>query len=1491
MSKFLFRIVAILMVPFLILDPMASEAMASPNWPNPLSMNPSLQGRFNEEALAGALGDPITPLIKKAKLFWTMGSGSPFSDFGGLVPEMAGHTGHSPRWERTDNHPGHIQMSKRHNDGSGQKPRQSASAPQDFSRAPAKSKTPLLTRRQWMRGFGIVGVVALLVWIFWPQKNNKVAQAPSQPIRLNPQEAREERIKTRMVAAARLAVNRINAGFLEGSPDRDAILLLLNQFVDHPRLLPIQPSEDNEYPYMYVDANDGGAIRVDYALMDMVSDYYLDAALVHEMTHVLPRQVARQKLMQRLHYDDAKSLMYQDGPAGDAFRHSYKIYTALGSREENEAHENEVLRYGRGLARLQSIPFSEYLRTQAVRNPYFEIYLNHLRPDGTVNLGDVAVDMIMNGIKIGPGRQYVLIVTASKEGIVSVQSTNKAAQGISTKTLPLSYLSDIERQRFRQWLSGWLNDPKFYEIPAGTPLATLRNELPVLGASYFAPAPEINPYSTSRYPSLGEKATERLIDAIFTGVLQPGTAIGQLELAKQFRVSQAVVRDAFNRLEYLGLIDKPRNRGASVKNLTRLEVVQHIELRILLEKKAFIDALNSMTEQDVVELRQLANAMADANRPYAEVQFHRRIWQLAHNSFLYQSLDSSSCPLFAFGALLSRNPLQVREARVASAQALIGAMVSKNVSAVKNRLTGYIFGAYHDFYSSNTPDIRSFLEYPSKRIFANIQNADKPAALEVQATQWSAESGASWPVSQFIRRYRDRGNSGKAIDELEIEGRTIKIGGGSFAETLWVCLNLIKEKSDSGVKAKEVAEQLRAHGLSPALMANHLLALTELQLLVRDRRAGGNAYHYQLSPSVRMALEKDPDALVRLLTAEPLQHAYHVRERVDPAELKVITDALQSNAGDTSVARPAPAVVPAEFNPFGGRHGPLGMPEDPDGGAASPRSHPSGKSAPDAAPAALIAGVEEREPFAKSGISRETAPIRADKFGNPLGALEFPHFKDAYDYLDHGDSVRTHLSNDRLYYGLYARDVEWFLDEAILDKSGNKPLTLDEIVNTRDARYVVGRIQPEGRWVIRRERDALQGWNYSTKQNFAGPLDKGDKGKIEDALQSALKTLGYTLKELELVLRERSHSLKFEVRSLHDFKGERDRNTDTIILHKSLLDNPDALLIVMIDEIRHVMTGEEDETNTAPALKVSAKAIGVKRLFDGLVALGTSDLVLAQVTLLHTDIAAKRAETIDWSAYEDNFAAIARQLLRDKGEALDSQGHPRQTMPLGGSNNSAGSDAQKADRVQTSIRISDSLLKTVKHRLIVLNTNLTELLQTLITQWLDDPAVQNEVREEILGAENSPSAGKTIQTSFRLTKDTLQKLQHQLIDLNLHRQMNQVIILLLQRWLRAGGGSNSGETGAPSGTEPRPMLSSRAKPRTFVSGIILALAGIMDWYLKAHTRGGTSCELAKMGAFVLPMIFFRPLESLAILVWRKFRAALPAQSNRLKTFQSLPTAA
>lgn len=104
----------------------------------------------------------------------------------------------------------------------------------------------------------------------------------------------------------------------------------------------------------------------------------------------------------------------------------------------------------------------------------------------------------------------------------------------------------------------------------------------------------------------------QLRDAIMTGALQPGTQLGEAELAARFQVSRGPLREAMQRLVSEGLLRSERHRGLFVIDLEPGDVYDIYAARAAIERAAAIRIMRGDRECAIAVLDDAVAAMVDA---------------------------------------------------------------------------------------------------------------------------------------------------------------------------------------------------------------------------------------------------------------------------------------------------------------------------------------------------------------------------------------------------------------------------------------------------------------------------------------------------------------------------------------------------------------------------------------------------------------------------------------------------------------------------------------------------------------------------------------------------------------------------------------------------------------------------------------------------------------------------------------------------------------
>jgi DNA-binding GntR family transcriptional regulator len=101
-------------------------------------------------------------------------------------------------------------------------------------------------------------------------------------------------------------------------------------------------------------------------------------------------------------------------------------------------------------------------------------------------------------------------------------------------------------------------------------------------------------------------------DAIVRGEFVPNQRLVEADLSAQFTASRASVRSALIELTNEGLVERVQNRGARVRAVSLEEAVEISEVRMMLESLCAAKAAERITDAEIIELRELGEAMRAA---------------------------------------------------------------------------------------------------------------------------------------------------------------------------------------------------------------------------------------------------------------------------------------------------------------------------------------------------------------------------------------------------------------------------------------------------------------------------------------------------------------------------------------------------------------------------------------------------------------------------------------------------------------------------------------------------------------------------------------------------------------------------------------------------------------------------------------------------------------------------------------------------------------
>jgi len=165
---------------------------------------------------------------------------------------------------------------------------------------------------------------------------------------------------------------------------------------------------------------------------------------------------------------------------------------------------------------------------------------------------------------------------------------------------------------------------------------------------------EFTPIKTKR---LYEEIVEQIKQLITDGSLKPGDKLlSERELAEQFQVSRASVREAIRTLEMLGVIDIRPGEGTFIRGMDAVDIIRPLAMFLAVERSSLLDMFEmrrifeagtvslaaeraTQEELDQIEamldmMRERLNVLDPEKGEEYDTAFHYAVAEATHNSLL-----------------------------------------------------------------------------------------------------------------------------------------------------------------------------------------------------------------------------------------------------------------------------------------------------------------------------------------------------------------------------------------------------------------------------------------------------------------------------------------------------------------------------------------------------------------------------------------------------------------------------------------------------------------------------------------------------------------------------------------------------------------------------------------------------------------------------------------------------------------------------------------
>ena len=129
------------------------------------------------------------------------------------------------------------------------------------------------------------------------------------------------------------------------------------------------------------------------------------------------------------------------------------------------------------------------------------------------------------------------------------------------------------------------------------------------------------------------KAYEKIRDMILTGSKYPGSRLVLSELEEELGIGRGPIREALMRLDRSGLVKNIPYKGAVVeKPPTQKEILHIYDLRVDIEAKLAVEAMENLTDADILKLEKLHEIMGKFPKDHYSFdrQFHCLIYEASN---------------------------------------------------------------------------------------------------------------------------------------------------------------------------------------------------------------------------------------------------------------------------------------------------------------------------------------------------------------------------------------------------------------------------------------------------------------------------------------------------------------------------------------------------------------------------------------------------------------------------------------------------------------------------------------------------------------------------------------------------------------------------------------------------------------------------------------------------------------------------------------------
>jgi DNA-binding GntR family transcriptional regulator len=231
---------------------------------------------------------------------------------------------------------------------------------------------------------------------------------------------------------------------------------------------------------------------------------------------------------------------------------------------------------------------------------------------------------------------------------------------------------------------------------------------------------------------LAAQVERRFMEWMLRDNARPGTAINELELARQFGVATTGIREFLNRFQRFGLIEKRPNAGWVFKGFTRDFALELFEIREMFELRSALAFANLANDSPLwVQLERihdehlnLQDEIQDRYHDFSELdsRFHHLVNSSVPNRFIDSFYDIITLIFHYHYQWNKRDERQRNEVAIREHLAYIEALLGRNVTMVELACRAHLASAKETLIRASTGQSRAAMS-PAARSDSNAKLA------------------------------------------------------------------------------------------------------------------------------------------------------------------------------------------------------------------------------------------------------------------------------------------------------------------------------------------------------------------------------------------------------------------------------------------------------------------------------------------------------------------------------------------------------------------------------------------------------------------------------------------------------------------------------------------------------------------------------------------------------------------------------------------------